>query len=191
MHHEEQRQIRSFWDLLMDLQWLFKVNSNIKSTMNYTFLCSIRFLTRWIIFCTFAYQWDQWVEQQVQYRRNSSATSSASLGTTLKCNLKCTFSCASLDGASMYFQLHSKLHWEVNHHILCGFKCSLEWNLRCAFELRCAVLPQSHLLVNHIVQSYALKIEWTSATWVHFLVQYHQVQYHLFVHLYIDFEVNL
>ena len=60
------------------------------------------------------------------------------------------------------------------------------------FQLEYRVLPQFHLLLNHIVHSYVLTIAWTSATEVqpevHLLVQ---SQVHLFVDLYIDLEVHL
>ena len=59
-------------------------------------------------------------------------------------------------------------------------------------QVRHRVLPQFHLLLNHIVHSHALTIVWTRATQVqpevHLLVQ---SQVHLFVHLYIDLEVHL
>ena len=54
------------------------------------------------------------------------------------------------------------------------------------------ILPQFHLLLNHIVHSHALTIVWTKATQVqpevHLLVQ---SQVHFFVHLYIDLEIHL
>ena len=54
------------------------------------------------------------------------------------------------------------------------------------------MLPQFHLLLNHIVHSYALTIGRKRATQVqpevHFLVG---SKVHFFVHLYIDLEVHL
>ena len=59
-------------------------------------------------------------------------------------------------------------------------------------QVQYRVLPQSHLLLNHVVHSYAFTIAWTNATQVqpelHLLVQ---SQVHLFVQLYIDLEVHL
>ena len=54
------------------------------------------------------------------------------------------------------------------------------------------VPPQSYILLNHFLQSYAFTITCTSATQVqpevHLLVQ---LQVHLLLHLYIDLEVHL